>query len=474
MSTFNFPPEIDLSRVSVYSPFVRTLNTAGSYTIYFPHTFWEQACIPPFLPNLQRLVINVPGSIKGSEQVDWIPRLLHEGLLGLEMYSFGAEKGNRNPYEIHAWLGPETCFNLVNQLAHTCPRLETLRLYPAGLGDCDRTQLIVVYMQLAQLTCIRSLTFGGTVALQELYTALGQLPHLETLSLRTDASEAQESYNDPIIIPDNSFPSLRQLDLYQLNESAMARICKITQIFRRLVSASIIYKGKPNGRHDFGVTHRYNRSEVAVACLGANSPHIEYLTVLPEGDGLSNFLISWTIIDKLRLLPLKYLKVGRIKLNIDIALDHPSDDQPTWGNLLVAVPQLEELHMDTNNISLNELQLIGSKLSKLRLLAFWHVGLQEAGQPPETISATQSIVLRSWSYFGAVRVPGNMSMMPMMTETPEMTMPAWVWAIGLGPPPGQPGLAPSTSTQQQRRISRALSYAIEVEGVVSALVEEEQ
>ncbi|KAG9120341.1 hypothetical protein FRC07_004202, partial [Ceratobasidium sp. 392] len=174
----------------------------------------------------------------------------------------------------------------------------------------------------------------------------------------------------------------------------MARICKLTPIFRRLVSASIIYEGKPRGRDLFRrVIHRYNRSEVAVTCLGANSPHLEYLAVLPEGDGLSTFLISRPIIDKLRLLPLKHLKVGRIKLNIDISLDHSSDDQPTWENFLAAVPQLEELHMDTNNISSNELQLIGSRLSKLRLLVFWHVGLQEAGQPPQATSATQPIVL---------------------------------------------------------------------------------
>ncbi|KAG8725621.1 hypothetical protein FRC09_000008 [Ceratobasidium sp. 395] len=65
-------------------------------------------------------------------------------------------------------------------------------------------------------------------------------------------------------------------------------------------------------------------------------------------------------------------------------------------------------------------------------------------------------------------------MMPMMTETPEMTMHAEMRALGLGPPPRRPGSASSTGTQQQRRISRALSYAIEVEGVVPALIEEEQ
>ncbi|KAG8792159.1 hypothetical protein FRC12_006973 [Ceratobasidium sp. 428] len=251
---------------------------------------------------------------------------------------------------------------------------------------------------------MRSFTFGGRAVLQELFLALGQLPRLETLSLRADESQVQMHLEDPIIVPDYSFPSLRQLDLYQLYASAIARICVIAPLFCRLVSASIIYKGKPSG-HGFQFSHRFNRSEVAMTCLGADSPHIEYLTVLPEGECPSEFLVSWTIVDKLRLLPLKYLRVGRINLKLDVSSRHLGGDQPTWDDLLTAVPQLEELHMDTYYISLNELQLVGSRLPELRLLVFWQVTLQEAGQQLKAAGATtQRIVLRSWSYFGGAEV----------------------------------------------------------------------
>ncbi|KAG8738770.1 hypothetical protein FRC10_006487 [Ceratobasidium sp. 414] len=68
--------------------------------------------------------------------------------------------------------------------------------------------------------------------------------------------------------------------------------------------------------------------------------------------------------------------------------------------------------------------------------------------------------------------PVSVRGIPMMTEMPGIGTHAEMRALGLGLPPRRPGSASSTNTQQQRRISRALSYAIEAEGVVPSLVEE--
>ncbi|KAG8780063.1 hypothetical protein FRC12_023505 [Ceratobasidium sp. 428] len=240
---------------------------------------------------------------------------------------------------------------------------------------------------------------------QELFLVLGQLPHLETLSLRADESQFQEKHQEPIIIPDNSFPSLRQLDLYQLNEYTMSRICNIAPLFYHLVSASIMFNGKPSWYDNYYSNH-INRSEVPFACLGVNSPHIERLTVLPHGYRLSELKLSWSIIDKLKHMPLQYLRVGTIELGPDIGSNStsgaPQVDRPhRWEDLLSAVSQLEELHMDTKHVSLNELRLLGTWLPKLRLLVFWQIDLRQAETPTEMINATQPIILRSWSYFGA-------------------------------------------------------------------------
>ncbi|KAG8700911.1 hypothetical protein FRC09_005666 [Ceratobasidium sp. 395] len=225
------------------------------------------------------------------------------------------------------------------------------------------------------------------------------------LSLRADKSQLQVDDQNPIRIPDDSFLSLQHLDLYQLNEYAISRICNIAPLFRHLISVSIIFKGKRSYSGTY-FSDRINRSEVAVACLGANSSHVERLTVLPNGFYPTEFKLSWSTIDKFKHMPLKYLRVGAVNLSPNSGsntnIEGPQIDGPhRWEDFSIAVPQLEELHMDTKHVSLDELRLLGSWLPKLRLLVFWQVDLRQAVLSTETINATQSIIIRSWSYFGA-------------------------------------------------------------------------
>ncbi|KAG8788691.1 hypothetical protein FRC12_014308 [Ceratobasidium sp. 428] len=430
---FNLPPVIDLSRVKVYSPAVKTLTTTCPYTVNIPHKALKsmtQAGLRPMLPNLQRLLINIC-SIVRREHFTWIPLVLHSGLLSLEMYMLMGGYAE-NVHEKHAWLDRDICFGLIDQLSRTCPQLETLRLFPREhvkysqkvkrtsisirvIDLIDQissfksgksvTRWRVPFQILGGFTHLRSLTFSGTMVRQPLFVALGRLPRLETLSLRADESQFQVDDENSANIPEDSFPSLQHLDLYQLNEYAISRICNIAPLFRHLISVSIIFKGKPSyfGTH---FSDRINRSEVAVACLGVNSPHVERLTILPYGFCLSEFTLSWSTIEKFRRMPLRYLRAGVIKLgpNDSLSFDFGApqiDRSPRWEDFLTAVPQLEELRMDSKHVSLDELRLLGSYLPRLRLLVFWQVDLRQAVPPPETSNAAQPVTLRSWSYFGA-------------------------------------------------------------------------
>ncbi|KAG8717586.1 hypothetical protein FRC08_007166 [Ceratobasidium sp. 394] len=349
------------------------------------------------LPNLRHIIVNTFGSAE-PEHVKWIPRLLHPDLLSFEMYSLSAEKRRSGAREVHSWLDQGTCFKLIDQLSRTCPRLETLRLYPAQ-GEHNELQRATLYNNIANLTHLWSFTFSGATVQEELFLVLGRLPHLETLSLRADDSQVQSDFQDTINVPNDSFPSLRHLDLYQLNRSAMSRICSISPLFRRLVSASIISKGKPAllGRV---ATKSINSPDVIFTCLGANSPRIEHLTILPGWGYQSCLDITWLILDAFKLMPLRYLSVGTI--NLESRWSHQNDrPKITWECFLAAVPQLEELHMETKSIEWNELQLLGSWLPNLRLLVFWRIDLCKAEPPTEAINATQPITIRCWSYFGA-------------------------------------------------------------------------
>ncbi|KAG8717585.1 hypothetical protein FRC08_007165 [Ceratobasidium sp. 394] len=401
---FNLPSVPDLSRFNIHSPFVRKLRTTGSYIIHFPKKWsnlgarTESELLPP---NLKYLATNT-FSLAKPEHVSWIPRLLHPDLLGFEMYSLSAENRGWRVEEVHSWLDQGTCIDLIDRLSRTCPRLNTLRVYPAEQQDLPSDQCLAMYSKIAGLKHLRSLTFGVAVLHQELLQALGQLPHLEMLSLRADESQCQGDNGDPIRVPDDSFPSLRHLDLHFLNEPAMFRICHLPQLFCGMVSAAIIFEGKP---HWGGVMigGRLNRSELAFACLGANSPRLERLTVLTEGDIESPLEISWPIIIALKLMALRYLRVGTINFGDRFSfatLQNPRSEI-TWERLLAAVPHLEELDMVTQKLELEELQLIGRSLPKLRLLVFSEIDLCNAGQPIDVVNANQAITIRCWSYFGS-------------------------------------------------------------------------
>ncbi|KAG8692719.1 hypothetical protein FRC08_009575 [Ceratobasidium sp. 394] len=401
---FNFPSAINLTRFNIHSPFVKTLRTSGSYIIYFPNE-WRilesQTASKPLLPNLQLIAINTFSSTE-PEHVGWIPRLLHPGLRGLEMHSLDLEKNQGRSSGVHSWLDRVTCFELVNQLSRTCPRIETLQLYPAKLGEYDKIQYSELYDSIATLTYLRSFTFGGSVLHQELLQVLGRLPYLETLSLRTDSSQDWVFNQDDIYLPDDSFPSLQHLDLHHLDDSTVSRICNIPQLFRHLTTVNISHRED----YDDKLSEK-KRSNAVVACLGKNSPHVQHLTVLPRGETRGCFVVSWSTIDAFKSMPLRYLRLGGIRLDPSLSSDSsgeaPQHHGPeiNWEHLLAAVPHLEELHIETQTLEPQELQLFASRLPRLRLLVFKQVELDKGERSAEAVNANQPIVLRCWSYFGS-------------------------------------------------------------------------
>ncbi|KAG9075816.1 hypothetical protein FRC06_009871, partial [Ceratobasidium sp. 370] len=398
---FDLPSAIDLTRFSIHSPFVKTLRTTGSYVVRFPdewQTLELQTGPQPLLPNLRYLAISTFSSAE-PEHVEWIPRLLHSGLRRLEMNSLDLEKNQGRSSGLHPWLDRMACFELTNQLSLTCPRIETLQLYPARLDEYDKSQYMELYDGIATLTYLRSFTFGGSVLHQELLQALGQLPYLEKLSLRTDSSQYWEYNQDHIYLPDDSFPSLHHLDLYHLDESTVSRICDTPQLFRHLATLTILHREDYDDKMS-----EIKRSKTAVTCLGGNSPHIQSLTVLPRGETRSCFAASWSIIDVFKSMPLRYLRLGGIRFYSSFNPDSPQDHESiiNWEHFLAAVPHLEELHIETQTLELPDLQLLASQLPKLRLLVFRQVDLEKGEGPAGAVNAPQSIVIRCWSYFGSL------------------------------------------------------------------------
>ncbi|KAG8773735.1 hypothetical protein FRC12_002335, partial [Ceratobasidium sp. 428] len=231
-NAIHFPATRDLTRFAIHAPFVKTLRVSDSYAVDFPSRWpvsGPDATSNPLLPNLQYLVVTIPGI---AEVIGWISRLLYPGLLGLEMISAGASDHETistedfdDETEGYPWIDQDGCFELVSQVSRACPRLETLRLFPKGIAQSEEEDCIKIYNQIASLQNLRSLAFSGTIVHEELLKVLGRLPHLETLSFCTEWEEQWEYDESPLAVSDDSFPSLRHLNLYGLDESAMSRVC---------------------------------------------------------------------------------------------------------------------------------------------------------------------------------------------------------------------------------------------------------
>ncbi|KAG8704026.1 hypothetical protein FRC09_003823, partial [Ceratobasidium sp. 395] len=151
-----------------------------------------------------------------------------------------------------------------------------------------------------------------------------------------------EHDESPLAVSDDSFPSLRYLYLYGLDESTMSRVCKVPPLFRHLVKTTIIFDSQ-----NFDENMEDNeRSDVAVTCLGQNSPQVEELTILPMGNnGL--FFISRPTLDKFKRMPLRYLRLGHFIFDEEneedgsddgnvVAHDQNNRPETEWQGLLAS------------------------------------------------------------------------------------------------------------------------------------------
>ncbi|KAG8680974.1 hypothetical protein FRC09_017845 [Ceratobasidium sp. 395] len=403
----HFPATPDPTRFAIHAPFVKTLRVSDLYVVNFPSEWpssGPDATLNPLLPNLQRLAITFFHVVKSTLRINWISRLLYPGLLGLETF-FSYELPS-DQIEYQPWLNHDFCLELVDQISRVCPRIETLRLFPKDLAQLDEDHGIRIYNQIASLQHLRSLTFSGTMVHEELLKVLGGLAHLETLSLCTDPTEEWDYDESPLAVSNDSFASLRHLCLYGLHESTMSRVCKVPPLFRHLVKTTIIFEDQcfdENLGDD-------ERSDVAVTCLGQNSPHLEELTILPRGNN-GWFVISRPTLDMFKHMPLRYLRLGHFTFDgVHIDEYNESEDEGVndrgnrfesiWQDFLASVPQLEELRLERQSFDPQLLQLIALRLPNLRLLVFGNLDLGKFKSSGKTKAvAVQPVTLRGHSYF---------------------------------------------------------------------------
>ncbi|KAG9119828.1 hypothetical protein FRC07_004945, partial [Ceratobasidium sp. 392] len=438
--TFEFPKSLDTARFQWYSSFVKVLKTSAPYSIEFPNRFpylGSQVSLTHLLPSLQSLVVQTFGEAR-REDINWVHDILSPKILRLEILSAYQQQSCGADYSSqHSWLDPWTYLELVERISRTCPQLKILRIFSNGTeplrcyGSDSHAEIgrwiwlqgrhdsqvndaseelspsLKIYNLVQHLRSIRSLSISYSNVDEKSFQALGQLPHLENLSLHADRYQPAGAarYNSMTLV-ESSFLRLRHLALYGANESVLLPLPSLIPLFRNLETAIITCKVDYN----YGPGHLRQPLLQVVQVLSKYSSYLTDLTVMIASESGWYFELFWSFIAAFkRMSRLKCLKLGRLILNPEV---HPSEHDPTtsiqnnspkitWSHFLDAVPNLEELDLQLQSLNLHELRMVTNMLPRLQMLVLWNVVLKSVPQVPSPTAlstdqriATQPIVIR--------------------------------------------------------------------------------
>ncbi|KAG9119836.1 hypothetical protein FRC07_004936, partial [Ceratobasidium sp. 392] len=371
--------QADFTRLNTHIPLVKTLKAFELEDKPTPNQ-WPESTPNPLLPNIQRLVVGFMG-IDGEETIDWISGLLTPNLLTFEMaVEDSGGYPERDAGGDYGELEPDTYIQLVDLVSRTCPRIKSLQLFP--VRDEREEECGAAYNQISTMTNLRSVTLVVPQVTESMFLALGRLPHLEKLSLWC-SGVLMHSYVS-VTVPDDSFPSLRQLSLISLSDHMIGSVCEVVPLFRHLTRAEIIF----SDQSDVEWLGGYRTSIMAVKSMGQNSPYLCDLEIKPEGRDCGRLVICLPVIAAFRQMPLRRLSLGAITFDhrgypapedsdsdSDTSFDYSGDeitrsDSPEfqWTTFLTAVPALEELNLHCQDIRPQELGWMASLLPKLGLL----------------------------------------------------------------------------------------------------------
>ncbi|KAG9125028.1 hypothetical protein FRC07_009254 [Ceratobasidium sp. 392] len=361
---------------------------------------------------MKRLVIAFR-RMNGESTIDWISRLLTLNLLVFKMASERSNGYPENDSGDYGKLELDTYIQLVDQISRTCPRIETLQLFP--VRDESEDQCSVVYSQLTTMTHLRSVTLAIPQVTESMFLVLGQLPRLEALSLWTSGVLTFCSVS--IVVLDDSFTSLRQLSLIGLSDYAIGSVCKVAPLFRHLTRADIIF----SDQSDVDWLGGYRTSMMAVKSMGQNSPHLQDLEIKPEGRNCGIFVVCLPVINAFKQMPLRRLRLAAITFDhrgypgpedsdddadFNTSFDYSGDEltlsdspESQRTTFLTAVPALEELNLHCQHIEPQEVDWIAALLPQLRLLVAETVHLDDVESLRDEAGATQPITIRSGSFF---------------------------------------------------------------------------
>ncbi|KAF8594681.1 hypothetical protein BDV93DRAFT_529173 [Ceratobasidium sp. AG-I] len=328
--------ECDFGRFHFYAAFIRRLRFFSSCD--YPETVNDWNSLISYtqhkrlLPNLQH-IIYFSGS---TSQMSCLTVFLSSTLLSIRCW-----------FANYSNVGIDRASTLLQSIQKICPGLEELSFHPVfkeGLVSSDGPILPVsrIYETCSELQNLRVLATTLNFYDRSVWLALARLPRLETL----DVSDTCFNFALPpaITLPDDSFPSLRNLIVRKLYIKDMQYIWNIPQLVSKLLLvdvAVVSLKDEIDG-------------DMVFSTICNHSPLIVDLCVkLNRYEQLSHNSFMW-----LEQLSLEKLSVGAFNF---------SQLEVTCEVLANACPLLRELRMPRTEISIFDLQHF-AQLSRLQYL----------------------------------------------------------------------------------------------------------
>ncbi|KAG9086070.1 hypothetical protein FS749_003928 [Ceratobasidium sp. UAMH 11750] len=234
----------DFRRFDVYAHLVKHLNVYGRENKHFKvkswRTLFQRAHEQPLLPNLLSLTLYATNSRFAIDQILWISAFASPSLLQFTPVYIR---------DSHKCLVSDTGTSVIlKTLSERSPNIQSLALYREienGPGEEDGESCFLNLMwdgpflqYLRSLVNLRRLSIGLSMIDGDGLLALGKLPQLADLTICGCHDCLEE---EKFSIPDDSFPQLTHLKLWEIYIRVVANIMAIKPLARNLVDLAICH-----------------------------------------------------------------------------------------------------------------------------------------------------------------------------------------------------------------------------------------
>lgn len=321
------------------------------------------------VPNLEKLGVLI-SEVDMQEYTHWVTMFLSPRLLDVKLVHYTSGR---------LGLDSSTVLGLLETISPRCPSLRRLSFFP--LEDTDdyefETKSTIVGQQrldmlasfrlyLSSFRDLRTLESSVLLLRPGVLSALGELPHLETLSVNGNGREPRIV---DLTLPGSSFPSLRHLKLSCFHSANLQYMSEFAPLLHRLtkLSMGLVYEDSMRN-YSWEVEEEWDWPLKLMRSVAKNAPLLTDLTVDFETVWACACMSSeW--LDALQHLRLKRLSLTNAEFGY------------SWSDFAAALPHLEEFQ--ATGLSFRSISELAKGLPQLRLLVLDSIDLDSFGDDGE-------------------------------------------------------------------------------------------